>query len=150
MRFGLYRIGCGEERCVSKLKLGHVTVLVKDYDEALDFYVKKLGFEKRADNPMGKDYRWVTVAPLGQKEIAIVFVLADTREKQARVGSQVANHVFFVLETDDCEGDYRAMKARGVRFFGEPKEMPWGKEVVFEDLYGNRFDLLQINTAAVP
>lgn len=129
---------------MSQQKMGHVTVLVRDYDQALDFYVNKLGFEKRADNPMGKDYRWVTVAPKGQKEIAIVFVLADTKDKIARVGSQVADHVFLVLETSDCEADYRSMKERGVKFFGEPKDMPWGKEVVFEDLYGNRFDLLQM------
>lgn len=126
-------------------KIGHVTILVKDYDEAIDFYTKKAGFELLQDNAFGDRMRWVTVAPSNDSETAIVFVEADTAEKLERVGTQAANHVFLVVQTDDCYRDYEKMKSNGVNFFGEPKEVPWGIEVVFEDLYGNRMDLLQHN-----
>ncbi len=126
-------------------KIGHITILVNDYDEAIQFYTQKLGFELLADNAFGNGMRWVSVAPSRQNGSAIVFVKADTREKAERVGTQVANHVLLVMETDDCYRDFAAMKEKGVTFFGEPKEMPWGIEVVFADLYGNRFDLLQHN-----
>ncbi|UVI33080.1 VOC family protein [Paenibacillus spongiae] len=126
-------------------KIGFVTILVKDYDEAIQFYTEKLGFELLADNAFGHGMRWVAVAPSASNETAIVFVQADTSEKVARLGSQAANHVFLVIHTDDCRRDYDAMKARGVHFFGEPSDVPWGVEVVFEDLYGNRFDLVQHN-----
>ncbi|MBB6734219.1 VOC family protein [Cohnella zeiphila] len=126
-------------------KLGHVTVLVNDYDEAISFYTEKLGFALLADNTFGPGMRWVALAPAGGNETAIVLVAADTPEKRERVGSQAANHVFLVVHTDDCRRDYEAMKERGVRFFGEPRDVPWGVEVVFEDLYGNRFDLVQHN-----
>ena len=89
--------------------------------------------------------RWVAVAPSKTTETSIIFVEADSTEKLARVGSQVANHVFLVIHTDDCQRDYETMKSRGVQFFGEPKSAPWGAEVVFEDLYGNRFDLVQLS-----
>jgi catechol 2,3-dioxygenase-like lactoylglutathione lyase family enzyme len=125
-------------------KLGHVTILVNDYDEAIDYYTNKLGFELLTDNTFGEGFRWVTVAPSKNHETAIVFVEADTEEKKARVGSQAAGHVFLVIETDDFIRDYTSMKEKDVTFLGEPTEMPWGLEVVFEDLYGNRFDLLQV------
>jgi len=128
-----------------KKKLGHVTILVKNYDEALDFYTKKAGFVLLTDNAFGGGMRWVTVSPSNDSETAIVLVEADTVEKAARVGNQAANHVFLVVQTDDCYRDYETMKSNGVKFLGEPKEVPWGIEVVFEDLYGNRLDLLQIN-----
>jgi|UPI000300B099 predicted enzyme related to lactoylglutathione lyase len=135
----------GKERSILNRKFGHVTILVKDYDEAIRFYTECLGFVLLTDNSFGNGMRWVTVAPSQNNETAIVFVKADTAEKLERVGSQAANHVLLVLQTDDCLRDYRMMKAKGVHFFGEPKTVPWGVEVVFEDLYGNRFDLLQYN-----
>lgn len=128
-----------------KKKIGHVTILVKRYDEAVDFYTKKAGFVLLTDHAFGKGMRWVTVAPSYDSETAIVFVEADTAEKAARVGTQAANHVFLVVQTDDCYRDYEQMKSNGVIFYGEPQEVPWGIEVVFEDLYGNRLDLLQPN-----
>lgn len=126
-------------------KIGHVTILVKNYDEAIDFYTQKAGFILLTDNNFGNGMRWVTVAPSKDSETAIVFVEADTAEKEARLGTQAANHVFMVVHTDDCYRDYEKMKSNGVNFFGEPKEVPWGIEVVFEDLYGNRLDLVQHN-----
>lgn len=126
-------------------KLGHVTLLVNDYDEAIDFYVNKAGFALLADNSFGEDMRWVAVAPSKESECAIVFVKADTEQKRQSIGSQAGEHVFLVVETDDCLRDYEQMKEKGVRFADEPKHMPWGIEVVFEDVYGNRLDLLQPN-----
>lgn len=126
-------------------KIGHISILVRDYDEAIEFYTSKLGFELLTDNNFGNGMRWVTVSPSSANETAIVFVKADTDEKLARLGSQAADHVFLVVQTDDCRRDYEKMRSNGVRFFGEPQEVPWGVEVVFEDLYGNRFDLVQHN-----
>jgi catechol 2,3-dioxygenase-like lactoylglutathione lyase family enzyme len=125
-------------------KIGHVTILVNDYDEAIDYYTNTLGFALLTDNTFGEGMRWVTVAPSKNHETAIVFVEADTEEKKERVGTQAAGHVFLVIETADFIRDYSSMKEKGVTFLSEPKEMPWGLEVVFEDLYGNRFDLLQV------
>lgn len=125
-------------------KFGFVTILVKNYDEALEFYTNKLGFIKKSDQSFGNGLRWLTVAPSDQSDIEIVFVEADTPEKRERIGSQVADHVFLTLETDDCYRDYKQMEEKGVHFHGEPVEQFYGTEVVFRDLYGNRFDLIQV------
>ena len=124
-------------------KIGHVSILVNDYDEAIDFYVNKAGFDLLTDNDFGDGMRWVTVAPSKENDAAIVFVKADTEIKRARVGSQAGEHVFLVVETDDCLRDYKRMKEKGVSFVSEPKHVSWGIEAVFEDLYGNQLDLLQ-------
>lgn len=124
-------------------RIGHVTVLVKDQDAAAKFYTEKLGFIKRSDTALGPDMRWVTASPKEQPALEITFVLADTKEKLKTVGKQAANHVFLTMETDDCLQTYKAMKAKGVKFWGKPEEQPYGVEVVFEDLYGNLFDLIQ-------
>lgn len=126
-------------------KIGHITILVKDYDEAIDFYCKKAGFALLADNSFGEGMRWVAVAPSQESDTAIVFVQADTEDKRDRIGNQAADHVFLVIETDDIRRDYEQMKQRGVRFHSEPQEVPWGIEAVFADCYGNQIDLLQPN-----
>ncbi len=125
------------------MKIRHITLLVKDFDEALKFYVEKLGFQKRQDKIVWEDMRWVTVSPKDQPELELTFVLADTEDKQKALGEQAGDHVFLTLQTDDCRRDHQEMKAKGVKFYGEPKEQAWGIEVVFEDLYGNLFDLVQ-------
>ncbi len=125
------------------MKIGHVTLLVKDFDDALRFYVEKLGFVKRQDAKFWGNNRWVTVSPRDQPDLELTFVLADTKEKRKALGKQAGDHVFMTLETDDCKRDYEAMKAEGVTFYGEPTEQAWGVEVVFEDLYGNPYDLVQ-------
>lgn len=124
-------------------KIGHVTLLVKDFDEALKFYTEKLGFVKRQDQAFWEGMRWVTVSPKDQTDLELTFVLADTKEKRAALGKQAGDHVFMTLQTDDCKRDYEAMKARGVKFYDVPTEQMWGIEVVYEDLYGNLFDLIQ-------
>ena len=116
---------------------------MKDLDEALSFYVEKLGFVKRQDTKFGGDNRLVTVSPKDQTEPELTFVLADTEEKKAVVGKQAGDQVFMTLQTDDCRRDYQAMKEKGVKFYGEPTNQMWGVEVVFEDLYGNLYDLVQ-------
>ncbi|MGZ4850593.1 MAG: VOC family protein [Candidatus Bathyarchaeia archaeon] len=125
------------------MKIGHVTLLVKNFDEALNFYVEKIGFQKCRDDKFGKDMRWVTVSPKGQSDLELTFVLADTSEKLKSVGKQAGDHVFMTIQTDDCKRDYQAMKEKGVKFYGKPSQQMWGTEVVFEDLYGNLYDLIQ-------
>lgn len=124
-------------------KIGHITLLVKDQDEALKFYVEKLGFKKCEDTTFGPRMRWVTVAPKHQPGFEITFVVADTKDKSKALGKQAGDHVLMTVETEDCVKDYEAMKARGVRFFGKPAKQPYGTEVVFEDLYGNLYDLVE-------
>jgi catechol 2,3-dioxygenase-like lactoylglutathione lyase family enzyme len=126
-------------------KIGHITLLVDDFDKALDFYVDKLGFEKIADVQMGHGVRWLTVAPKNATETAIVFVIANTPEKKLILGKQAGNHVLFTVHTDNCVRDFKILRDRGVRFLGEPKDMAYGTEVVMEDLYGNRLDLIQVS-----
>ena len=125
------------------MKIDHVTLLVKDFDEAATFYVEKLGFQKRQDTKFGGDIRWVTVSQKDQPDLELTFVKADTKEKLKALGKQAGDHVLFTLETDNCKRDYEAMKAKGVKFYGKPTKQMWGTEVVFEDLYGNLFDLVQ-------
>ncbi|MCL4429203.1 MAG: VOC family protein [Chloroflexi bacterium] len=123
-------------------KIGHITLLVKDQDEALKFYTETLGFQKRQDLPLG-NMRWVTVSPKGQTDLELTFVVADSEEKRKSMGKQAGDHVFLTLETDDCRKEYKALKAKGVKFYGKPEVQAWGIDVVFEDLYGNLLDLVQ-------
>jgi catechol 2,3-dioxygenase-like lactoylglutathione lyase family enzyme len=127
------------------MKIDHITILVKDQDKATKFYVEKLGFKKQQDTVFWGDMRWVTVSPIDQPDLELTFVKADTEDKLKALGKQAGDHVFLTLETDNCRRDYDAMKAKGVKFYGEPTEQSYGVEVVFEDLYGNLFDLIQRN-----
>ena len=123
-------------------KIGHITLLVKDVDEALNFYTEKIGFQKHQDLMLGP-MRWVTVSPKDQPDIALTFVLADSEEKRRSVGKQAGDHVFLTLETNDCRKEYKTLKTKGVKFYGKPEVQPWGIDVVFEDIYGNLLDLVQ-------
>jgi catechol 2,3-dioxygenase-like lactoylglutathione lyase family enzyme len=124
-------------------KVGHITILVKNQYRAAKFYTEKLGFVKREDTFFGEGMRWVTVSPKGQRSLELVFISADSKEKLRALGKQAGDHVFLTMETDDCLKDYEDMKARGVKFYGKPEVHPYGTEVVFQDLYGNLFDLIQ-------
>jgi len=125
------------------MKIGHIALIVKDQDEAAKFYVEKLGFKKRQDTVFWDNMRWVTVSPKDQPDLELTFVKADSEDKVKALGKQAGDHVFLTLETDDCRRDYKAMKAKGVKFYGKPTEQARGIDVVFEDLYGNLFDLVQ-------
>jgi len=118
-------------------------VTVRDYDEALEFYVVKLGFEQLEDTDMGGGKRWVRVRPPGGAGTAILLARAVSDQQLASVGNQTGGRVFIFLETDDFWRDYRALVARGVSFVRPPSEEPYGTVAVFEDLYGNRFDLVE-------
>ena len=118
-------------------------VLVRDYDEAIAFYVEKLGFEVRIDNPVSPIKRWVVIAPAGGGQGCILLAKPEAPEQVARIGGQTGGRVFLFLDTDDFERDYRTYCDRGVRFVEAPRVEEYGTVAVFEDLYGNRWDLIQ-------
>jgi catechol 2,3-dioxygenase-like lactoylglutathione lyase family enzyme len=118
-------------------------VLVRDYDEAIAFYVNKLGFEVRLDTPLSDAKRWVVLAPHGGGQGCILLAKAETADQAARIGAQTGGRVFLFLDTDDFERDYAAYSARGVTFVEAPRVEEYGTVAVFEDLYGNRWDLIQ-------
>jgi catechol 2,3-dioxygenase-like lactoylglutathione lyase family enzyme len=113
---------------------------VRDYDEAIDFFVDKLGFELAEDTPRG-DKRWVVVGPDGGSRLLLARAANDAQ--RAAVGNQSGGRVFLFLETDDFARDHAAMQAKGVRFLEAPRHEDYGSVAVFEDLYGNRWDLIE-------
>jgi catechol 2,3-dioxygenase-like lactoylglutathione lyase family enzyme len=123
-------------------KLALSTFLVRDYDEAIAFFVDKLGFTLAEDTPVGNGKRWVVVAPSDEGSGLLLAKAADERQ-MSRVGDQTGGRVAFFLHTDDFARDHRRMSNNGVLFTEAPREEPYGKVAVFEDLYGNRWDLLQ-------
>lgn len=126
-------------------KFGHLTLLVKEIQEAADFFIEKLDFIKTADVTGPNGFRWLTVSPKDQPDFGLVLIPADTEEKKNFIGNQAGGHVLLTFHTDNCQRDFELFQSRGVKFHGAPKANPWGTEVVFEDLYGNRFDLIQFN-----
>lgn len=123
--------------------LSSIALLVHDYDEAIAYFAGKLGFTLVEDSPQGGGKRWVAMAPPGSPQTRLLLAKAATAEQSARVGDQTGGRVFLILKTDDFWSDYRRMQENGVRFCEEPRQEPYGDVVVFEDLYGNRWDLLQ-------
>lgn len=127
--------------------LAIVSLVVRDYDEAIHFFTQSLGFRLIEDTPSkdreGRDKRWVLVAPPGSSGTNLLLAKASNEEESSRIGNQTGGRVFLFLQTDDFWRDYRAMIARGVKFVREPKEEEYGIVAVFEDLYGNKWDLLQ-------
>ncbi len=123
--------------------LALVTVVVRDYDEAIAYYTRTLGFRLLEDTPLSEEKRWVRVAPADSKGAGVLLARAATPVQAARVGDQTGGRVFLFLETDDCRRDYRDMRGRGVRFVEKPRVAPYGTVAVFEDLYGNRWDLVE-------
>ena len=125
--------------------IGYVALVVRDYDEAIDFYVKTLGFELLEDTAVeAQNKRWVLVAPPGSSGARLLLARAVGEEQGSRVGNQTGGRVFLFLHTDDVWRDYRRYKERGVEFVREPKEEAFGTAVVFRDLYGNLWDLVQL------
>lgn len=124
--------------------LASVAVVVRDYDEAIAYYVGQLGFELIEDTPLPQeDKRWVVVAPSAERGARIVLGRAKNRVQAERIGNQTGGRVAFFLETDDFDRDYQRYVSAGVRFIRPPRETPHAKVAVFEDVYGNRWDLLQ-------
>jgi len=129
-----------------KRHIGSITLLVRDYDEAIAYYTRALGFELLEDTPLGDGKRWVRVAPAGTNETALLLARASTEGQSAHVGNQSGGRVGFFLHTDDFHRDHAAMTARGVHFLEAPRSEPYGDVAVFEDLYGNRWDLLELRS----
>ena len=124
----------------------HVALVVRDYDEALAFYVGKLGFRLLEDTYQPEQQkRWVVIAPPGSTGTTLLLARASTPEQEAFIGNQAGGRVFLFLKTDDFRHDYERMVAAGVRFVREPTDQPYGTVAVFEDLYGTRWDLIQHN-----
>ncbi|WP_152400575.1 VOC family protein [Paenibacillus cellulositrophicus] len=123
----------------------HIALVVKDYDEAIDFYTKKLHFTLVEDTYQPEqDKRWVVVAPPGSAGTTILLARASKPEQEPFIGNQSGGRVFLFLNTDDFWRDYNDMIAKGIEFVREPKEQPYGMVAVFKDLYGNLWDLLQL------
>ena len=128
-------------------KLGAVTLVVRDYDEAVEWYTRCLGFELIEDRDEGRK-RWVVIAPAHGAATPLLLARASTPEQATRIGDQTGGRVFLFLHTDDFERDYRHMQAQGVKFLEAPRYESYGSVAVFEDLYGNRWDLVQYETRA--
>lgn len=126
-----------QKRC-----LGHIAIVVDDYDRAIEYYTQKLGFTLVEDTPQpGK--RWVVVSPKPDSDCTLLLARASNEKQAAFIGNQCGGRVFLFLQTDDFWRDYNTMKAAGVTFCEEPRQEEYGTVVVFEDLYGNRWDLYQ-------
>ncbi|SHE56029.1 Catechol 2,3-dioxygenase [Kaistia soli DSM 19436] len=123
-------------------RIATVTLVVDDYDRAIAWYTSKLGFELLADTPLGGGKRWVLVAPTGGGA-RLLLAKADGEAETARIGDQTGGRVGFFLETDDFTNDHAAFLTRGVKFHEEPRHEVYATVAVFEDLYGNLWDLLQ-------
>jgi catechol 2,3-dioxygenase-like lactoylglutathione lyase family enzyme len=125
-------------------KLGYLALVVRDYDEAIAFYTQSLGFQLIEDTDLGGGKRWVRVRPPGSTGTDLLLAKAVNPEQASRIGNQTGGRVFLFLHTDDFWRDYRAMTERGVKFVRPPSEESYGTVAVFEDLYGNKWDLLQL------
>jgi catechol 2,3-dioxygenase-like lactoylglutathione lyase family enzyme len=126
-----------------KQTLGHVALVVRDYDEALDFFTRTLHFSVVEDTRLSDDKRWVLIAPPGSGDTSLLLARAATPEQVRHIGNQTGGRVFLFLSTDDFWRDYREMTERNVKFTREPRQEPYGTVAVFEDLYGNQWDLLE-------
>ena len=127
-----------------KQSIALVSLVVRDYDEALEFFVGKLGFNLVEDTYVpAQDKRWVVVAPRGDCGCRLLLARASTAEQQSRIGNQTGGRVFLFLSTDDFWRDYETFRSRGIEFVRSPKEESYGTVAVFKDLYGNLWDLIQ-------
>ncbi len=127
--------------------IGSVALLVREYDEAIRFFVNNLNFSLLEDDDRGGGKRWVRVAPPGSTGTSLLLARAVGVNQEVAVGRQTGGRVFLFLHTDDFWGDYQSMISKGVEFTEKPREEPYGTVVVFLDLYGNKWDLLQLKTA---
>ena len=123
--------------------IANVTLVVKEYDEAIEFYTQKLGFKLLEDIPLEEDKRWVLVSPKGSKGAALLLAKAASENQQEYIGNQTGGRVFLFLHTDDFWRDYERMKVNGIIFNEPPRQEIYGTVVVFKDLYGNLWDLFE-------
>ena len=129
-----------------KQSIAHIALVVRDYDEAIEFYTNKLHFSLVEDTYQPEqDKRWVVVAPPNSSGTSLLLAKASKPEQESFIGDQAGGRVFLFLSTDDFWRDYNEMIARDIQFVREPKEAEYGTVAVFKDLYGNRWDLIQFN-----
>lgn len=129
-----------------KQSIVHIALVVKDYDEAIEFYTKKLNFDLIEDTYQPEqDKRWVVVSPPGSVGTTLLLAKASKPIQEEFIGNQAGGRVFLFLNTDDFWRDYEDMKTKGIKFIRKPKTEDYGTVAVFEDLYGNLWDLLQLN-----
>lgn len=134
-----------------KQSIVHVALVVRDYDEAIEFFTKKLDFRLVEDSYQPEqDKRWVVVAPPGSDGTGLLLARASTSGQEPFVGNQTGGRVFLFLRTDDFWRDYTTMVSRGITFVREPSSEPYGTVAVFTDLYGNLWDLLELKASSLP
>lgn len=126
-----------------KQQIVGIALVVADYDEAIEYFTQKLDFELVEDTPMGGGKRWVRVGPRGSQHFRLLLAKAVNDDQKAHIGNQTGGRVFLFLHTDDVERDFELWSRRGVSFLEKPRQEVYGKVVVFEDLYGNKWDLIQ-------
>ncbi|SDW21334.1 Catechol 2,3-dioxygenase [Lutibacter oricola] len=126
-----------------KQKIGNIALVVNDYDEAIDFYVNKLKFDLIEDTKLTSKKRWVLIAPKGSNETRILLAKADSEEQINSIGNQSGGRVFMFLFTDNFEREFENLKLNNVTIVRKPVKEPYGKVLVFSDLYGNLWDLIQ-------
>ena len=128
---------------MSNQHLAHIALVVDDYDEAIDFYVNKLGFELVEDTILNEQKRWVIVAPKGNGSCSLLLAKAVGDEQKSRVGNQTGGRVFLFLYTDDFEDDYQRLMHHNIKIIRPRRQEAYGEVLVFEDLYGNLWDLIK-------
>ncbi len=126
-----------------KQQLAHIALVVRDYDEAIKFYTEKLHFELIEDTQLSETKRWVLIAPKGSNGSKLLLAQASTDEQKKRVGNQTGGRVFLFLHTDNFERDYKNLIQQKIKIVREPKKEVYGTVAVFEDLYGNLWDLIE-------
>jgi catechol 2,3-dioxygenase-like lactoylglutathione lyase family enzyme len=124
-------------------RIAHIALVVRDYDEAIEFYTKKLKFILVEDTVLTETKRWVLVRPPGSDGTALLLAKAANEEQKSRIGNQTGGRVFLFLHTDDFWRDYKRFKENNIKFVREPAEEEYGTVAVFEDLYGNLWDMIQ-------
>ena len=128
-----------------KQKIAHIALLVADYDEAISFYVDKLHFDLIEDTALSETKRWVLVAPKGSQEFSLLLAKADGNFQKQNIGNQSGGRVFLFFNTDNFDRDYQNLKDNNIEIVREPKTEAYGKVLVFKDIYGNLWDLIQRN-----
>ena len=126
-----------------KQRIAHIALVVEDYDDAIEFYTKKLYFTLIEDTDLSDTKRWVLVAPPGSAECCLLLAQAATAEQKSRIGNQTGGRVFLFLNTDNFQRDYQNLLDKQIKIIREPASEAWGTVAVFEDLYGNLWDLIE-------
>ncbi len=129
-----------------KQSIVHIALVVNDYDEAIKFYTEKLNFTLIEDTPQSETKRWVLIAPKGSEGCSLLLAKGVGEEQRSRVGNQTGGRVFLFLKTDDFWRDFQKMQSQGIKFVREPKDEEYGTVAVFEDLYGNLWDLVEFRS----